>query len=382
MPDDGRLLELAPHAGLPLVYVESNLETWHFPKMGPGAYESPQFDSDLMVATDLESRGIQLEETGIPSSGTSPWVPKKVTQVSFPSQSRDLEKGIGIAFKRPAWEEDFWYYLELGFDMEFRPVPILHIGNFRLAKPHWRSSQVSYATLPVCKSFWSQICGGSHRVESDEGFHSFQERYKLISAGVRAWPPLTKGPYRELEYQYLPHHGDPYLWNGKGDRTTGLEICIDDMLPQSYGCVKLKLSFRPLRGLKWQLTVQEERLHPESSYDRDVCFKRLSITGRKVRKALQRGVMWVVFYKLLPMVLTFVSCMLIMVPSGVSWLPDMLHISGVQFIYLVIFIILPSAVLTLFLLPSTGLFWGGCKFQLNHHSYHFTPCSQRCLCRR
>ncbi|KAF7513708.1 hypothetical protein GJ744_007759 [Endocarpon pusillum] len=170
VPDEGRTLELSPHAGLPLVRVESNLEAWLFPRIGPGAHGSSWVDSPA----DLEGGGIQLEEN-------QSWMPKKVTEVSFQSRCRDLEKGVVIALKRPAADENhFRYYLEIGFDIDFTPVCILHIRQFELLLgPSSRGEKI-----------WGK---------KETGFLYYDKRTKLRNLGISARPRLA-GCQREQNH--------------------------------------------------------------------------------------------------------------------------------------------------------------------------------------
>ena len=191
VPNDAHMLDLAPHAGLPVVYIESNLQAWKLPKRdvqmpswvmyaGTAAREPEPVQGETEPTTstserlpmppageDPESgtRGLDDEEgTGPVTLARGPW---KVSQVQL--RFRNLKEGSLIAFSRLANPgAEFYYYVEIGFDMDFRPVCILHARRL-----HWKYNRLCNwllllpvlirvifhrygpSMLPVCKSFWT-----------------------------------------------------------------------------------------------------------------------------------------------------------------------------------------------------------------------------------
>ena len=140
----------------------------------------------------------------------------------FKFQSHHLDTGILIAFARTGfWEGTFYYYLELGFDTDFKPVCILHstkrlgstplriMGEDKLLRGSARFD------LPVCDSFW-------------EGRETFR------------WSPMIHGKERSLVKPM----------KATGDSQDRLQITLIDNTSSQYGRVKVRVALRPSNGLE------------------------------------------------------------------------------------------------------------------------------------
>jgi hypothetical protein len=200
VPNDAHVLDLLPHGGLPLVHIDSYLHAW--------SLEPRTNYKGLIIEPEHVNRGTEL--TTIASPNEQPRVPrvprvpparhdlesgtainsdlegsdpvqgactiqKQVPQIQF--RRKDLKKGRMVAFTRMSTSRpEFYYYVELGFDMEFNPVCFLHVRRFTtipaswsywprsrnlVPKPSWVKCEL---LLPMCGSFWTD--GRCTRVKS------------------------------------------------------------------------------------------------------------------------------------------------------------------------------------------------------------------------
>jgi hypothetical protein len=292
VPADARMLALAPHSGLPIIHIESNLQAWKL-----SASESPTFTGP--VADDLESGARRRDEVGAFDHVIDTRLPQKVTQ----TQVKYLDHTL-IAFTRlPATGSEFYYYVEVGFDLDFKPVLILHARRF-----HWLPaslpmlsqledtarhrlpmlsqlgdiscrllsmllwfpnilSRSSKQILPMCGSLFTDArCEGRDFMMGDFSTRPLIHRVSCAKCGAHK----TRRPHTwvQLRTGGREKHRDPRIWRFAGDRKDGLEGRLDDILPYSYGCVNLEISFRPQNAndpeLNWRLKIHEEPLHPDT----------------------------------------------------------------------------------------------------------------------
>jgi hypothetical protein len=161
VPNSAHNVKLAPHAGLPVIHVKSDLHAWQFPKSSFLRFPQESLadwtvacttradywtrlaasETDMIRRCEVEKYALnqppsgsnirddpetQREGTMENSSNAFGWVPKKVQQpIQFRSHNLDL--GIIIVFARSASREGtLYYYLELGFDEDFSPTCVLH----------------------------------------------------------------------------------------------------------------------------------------------------------------------------------------------------------------------------------------------------------------
>jgi hypothetical protein len=306
VPEDGRTLELAPHGGLPLIHIESNLESWHFSKTEPEPQDPARGISTRRAADDLESGVARSQDTRDFNSSLCECVPDRATHIAFQSCSGDLEKGVVISFRRPTSREGvFHYYLEIGFNVDFTPVCILWTSPFRFL-----TCARQKRLLPARESLWSDR--------------------RSIPAGLFFVPkgssPRDTGALRPLKASIFDiwtvsrHHESPDVRHVKGDRVNGLKLSIDDFLPAIYGCAKVNLGFRPSDGLGWKLTFKEEQLHSGSRFANAACFQRRLVSVEKILMfgTTARLGLWA-------LVLLFWTYGI-----GIGWFPDLFHITTSQ----------------------------------------------------
>jgi hypothetical protein len=265
VPNSAHNVQLAPHAGLPIICVKSNIYAWQFPKASSHRFphESPEdwtaartnqaefwhrFAASephmihrrevgesalnqplpgLTVREDLERQST----TGY-GAGDFRWLPKKVRQ-AIQFQSHHLDTSVLIAFTRSgAWQGAFYYYLELGFNPDFKPVCILHSTKTLGSAPLWIMGEDKLLTgsvrfdLPVCDSFWEE--GGTSR-----------------------WSPMIYGGEGSLQKPL----------KATGNSRDELEICVNTGgLSSDSGRVNVRVDLRPSSGLEWELVFREEYL--------------------------------------------------------------------------------------------------------------------------
>jgi hypothetical protein len=264
VPNSAHNVELAPHAGFPIIRVKSNLQAWQFPKASSHQlpHESledwtavcnnpaefwPRFAASepdmirrqevgesarnqplpgLAVREDMEAQPESTEHyiaTG-PRSLAFRWTPKKV-QRAVQFRSHHLETGILIAFARSG---SFYHCLELGFDPDFKPVCILHatetIGNTPLQLVDMTRGRRGYSfPLPVRDSFWV----GSRSLPWSPEVHS-------------SWYPKS--------------------WTATGNSQDRLRITVTDEESPQFGRIDVRVALRHLDGLVWELSFEEECL--------------------------------------------------------------------------------------------------------------------------
>jgi hypothetical protein len=308
VPEDGRTLELAPHGGLPLIHIESNLESWHFSKTEPEAQDPARVMSTRRAAGDLESG---VADTRDFNSSLCECVPDRATHIAFQSCSGDLEKGVVISFRRPTSREGvFHYYLEIGFDVDFTPVCILWTSPFRLL-----TCARQKRLLPARNSLWS----GRRSIPA--GIFNFSKGSSRRNTG--ALRPLETSIFDFwILSTFMPHHESPDLRYVIGDRVNGLKLSIDDFLPAIYGCTKVNLGFRPSDGLSWELTFKEEQLHSGSRFAGAACFQRWLVSVVKILRFYKSVWLGLDFWALVLWFWTY--------GMGAAWFLYLFHITTSQ----------------------------------------------------
>ena len=341
--NDAHVLDLAPHSGLPTVHIDSNLHAWSLRPRGDSrrAILEPELMNRGRELTTIASPNEQPTVPPVPPArhdlesgtarnndlrGSGPvqgafTVQKQVSQVQFCPQ--DLKKGRVVAFTRMSTSRaEFYYYVELGFDMEFNPVCFLHVRRFTTVPGLWSHWLGAYRTLfgisillllfpevkwtqqlPICGSFWNDKRCRRVKSKLDERIKVFFRRHIYLSSrsreactfcsasevmedhtgtemiiDARAKDPMKVG----MGFDVRARHQDPLLWKFTGHRADGFEEHIKKWLPCSHGCVSVKVTCRPRNpdapGLDWLLTLREEPLHPGALRHGVFCWQRMMPT--------------------------------------------------------------------------------------------------------
>jgi len=397
VPQDASMLELMPHAGLPLVKIVSDLNAWHFPRSGNNvinqAPEGAEYTSREAETTTslsrlplapLETRDLETGamEQHVAEHATDDYpsrLPTLVTQVQF--QPHNLKQGIVIAFARSNnTTSTFDYHLEVGFDMDFRPICILHTMQFQLvrndvfsrilrnkrvtgrmilgfstllvfilpiiinagSKPaalNWSATSVVPFTsmmlwflylsiwttypLPLFESFWENKKCERNNWEAKNLASSTK---RCTTCHVVTPSSLKVMSTWRTSRRGVPDARDQHHWTFIGNRTKGFEVRARGQLPRSYGCMDLNFNFQFVRGLVWQLTLLEEPLHSKPRWHGMLCWHCMwqSIIGgfSGFLKAL---------FILLTLVMLESSVVFMSVGAPASyWIPKLVDVIGLQ----------------------------------------------------